>query len=139
MKKLFLLIAACVTVMYVSAQEEVERASENKMAFVVEGPEDSYNQIRVVNHSSFSDFQCRVVYLNADNTVKALYGTYYLKGYDDVDSNTTRITRGQRIGIQMANDFPYEVTFSVEYKDYPFFDAILIYINDLYPGFDDTF
>ena len=45
----------------------------------------------------------------------------------------------ERIGIQLQKDFPIEVSFDVEYKDYPFFDAILIHINELGTGFDDQF
>lgn len=112
---------------------------KNKMAFTVGGPEKSYNQIRVINRTSLADFQCRVVYLNDDNSVRDLFGVYNLKGYDDTDSNANDLKRGYRIGIQMPKDCPIDVTFSIEYKDYPFYDAILIYVNEASSGYDDTF
>ena len=121
------------------AQDENNATGKNKMAFVVAGPEDSYNQIRVINNTSLADFQCRVVFLNEDNTVKELYGIYNLKESNDSDSNTSRVKKGQRMGIQMPNDFPKEVTFTIEYKDYPLFDAILIHINEQSSTYDDAF
>lgn len=139
MKRLFILLAAVMMVAGVMAQEEVKVIGKNKMAFTVRGPERKYNQIRVVNHTSLPELKCRVVYLNQDNTVKELYGEYTLKGYDDTDSNSNDVKRGYRIGIQMSNDCPVDVSFSIEYKDYPFYDAILIYINEQSSGYDDSF
>ena len=139
MKKILLLFAAVIMTIGVAAQEQAKVPGQNKMAFTVEGPEERYNQIRVINHTSLSDFQCRVVYLNDDNSVKALLGVYNLKGYDDTDSHANDLKRGYRIGIQMPNDFPATVTFSIEYKDYPFYDAVLIYINETSSGYDDSF
>ena len=134
MKRNLLIIVA----LYIAASAMGQEAV-NKLAFTVQGPERSYNQVRVVNHSSYSDFQCRVVFLNDDNSVDMQYGTYHLKGYDDTDTNSIDVRRGTRLGVQMAQDFEGEVTFSVEYKDYPFYDVIMIYINDLSGGFTDEF
>ena len=139
MKKILLLFAAALMAAGIMAQEEVNVTGKNKMAFTVGGPEKRYNQIRVINHTSLPELKCRVVYLNDDNTVKELFGEYNLKGYDDTDSNSNDLKRGYRIGIQMANDCPIDVTFSIEYKDYPFYDAILIYVNEASSGYDDTF
>ena len=139
MKRLFILFAAVLMAAGIMAQEEVNVTGKNKMAFTVGGPEKRYNQIRVINHTSLPELKCRVVYLNDDNTVKELFGEYNLKGYDDTDSNSNDLKRGYRIGIQMANDCPIDVTFSIEYKDYPFYDAILIYVNEASSGYDDSF
>lgn len=139
MKRLLFSLLAVVMVVGAMAQEQATVPGQNKMAFTVEGPEETYNQIRVVNHTSVSDFECRVVFLNDDNTVQTLYGVYRLKGNGDKDSNAKMVRRGTRIGIQMPNDFPTTVTFSIEYKDYPFYDAILIHINEQSSGYDDSF
>ena len=130
---LFFFVAAMTSLTAV-AEEAV-----NKMSFVVGGPERSYNQVRVVNHSSYSDFQCRVVFLNDHNSFKEAYGTYYLKGYDDSDSNSITVYQGMHLGIQMAKDFEGDVVFEVEYKDYPFYDVILIYIKNRSASFEDGF
>lgn len=98
--------------------------------FIVEGPERSYNQVRVSNETSQENFNCRVVILNDDNSTKEVYGVYELKEKGDTDSNTNRIKRGTKLGIQLPKDFPVEVDFSVEYKDYPMFDAIIIHLYD---------
>lgn len=132
-------MAATVMAVNVMAQAETSASNQNKMAFVVEGSEDVYNRIRVVNHTSQSDFQCRVVYLNDDNTVKSLYGIYYLKGNKDSDSNSSMISRGTRMGIQMPGDFPVPVNFTIEYKDYPIYDMIIIHINEQDGGYDNSF
>ena len=137
--KFFTLFVAALLASGIMAQESAEVSGKNKMVFTVGGPEERYNQIRVINHTSLPEFKCRVVYLNDDNTVKSLFGEYSLKGYDDNDSNANDLRRGYRIGIQMANDCPIDVTFSIEYKDYPFYDAILIYVTDHSSAYDDTF
>ena len=122
MKRLFFFVAAVMMAAGLMAQDDIQVTGKNKMAFTVGGP-----------------FKCRVVYLNEDNSVKALFGEYTLKGYDDTDSNANDLRRGYRIGIQMANDCPVEVTFAIEYKDYPFYDAVLIYVNERSAGYDDSF
>lgn len=139
MRKLFLFFAACAMALSALGQNSSNAISGNKMAFVVEGPENRYNQIKVVNNTSVPDFQCRVVFLNDDNTVKEPYGIYHLKGFGDSDFTTRFVKQGQRIGIQLPNDFPKEVVFVVEYKDYPLFDAILIHINEQSTDYDDSF
>ena len=40
--------------------------AQREMNFVVEGPEKSYNQVRIVNETPYEDFHCRVVILNED-------------------------------------------------------------------------
>ena len=135
MKKIFLFIFVALLAANMGAQESVH----NKMSFVVGGTEDVYNSIRVINHSSQTNFSCRVVYLNEDNTVQFVYGEYFLKGAGDADSHLSFVHRNTRLGIQMMSDFSIDVTFSVEYKDYPIYDAIFIYINDASAGYDDSF
>ena len=103
-----------------------------KNIFVVEGPEDSYNQIRVVNETSQKDFKCRVVILNEDETTNRMYGVYYFKEIDSSASKSdiNRVQRGSKVAIQMPKDFPTEMSYYVEYKDYPFFDIIVIHLTD---------
>ena len=135
MKKLFILLAAVLMAAHGLAQE----SGRNKMSFTVEGTEDKYNTIRLINRSSHSDFNCRVVLLNEDNTVQSVYGEFFLKGLNDADSKTRFVHRGTRLGVQMMSDFDGEVTFSIEYKDYPIYDAIYIYIYDVDNAYDTSF
>lgn len=53
MKKFLLSAFLIVTTITVLAQKD--------MSFVVNGPEKSYNQVRVVNNTSIENFNCRVV------------------------------------------------------------------------------
>lgn len=122
MRKFFFLFAALMTAAVVMA--------ENKMSFTVNGPENRYNRIKVVNHSSYSNFECRVFVLNEDESAGELYGIYNLKGYDDADSNTRWVEKNTKLEISIPDELPGEVDFLVEYKDYPLYDFIIIYITD---------
>ena len=110
-----------------------------KNIFVIEGPEKSYNQIRVVNETSQSDFDCRVAVLNDDESMNYVYGVYHLKERNDIDSNsdTNRVRRGTKLAVQMPKDFPVEVSAFVEYKDYPFYDIIIIHLTDTTSEFSE--
>lgn len=117
-------------------------AQQQMMTFKVEGPEKSYNQVRVVNETPYENFHCRVVVLNEDKTVKEVYGDYDLKEKGDSDSNTksgtnSRIKRDSLLGIKFPKNFSGEVSFYVEYKDYPAFDVIVIHLTDKDGGYDE--
>ena len=122
MRKFFFLLAALMTAAVVMA--------ENKMSFTVNGPENRYNRIKVVNHSSYSNFECRVFVLNEDESAGELYGIYNLKGYDDADSNTRWVEKNTKLEISIPDELPGEVDYLVEYKDFPMYDFIIIYITD---------
>ncbi len=115
--------------------------AQQHMSFVVQGAEERYNQIRIVNRTSVADFRCRVVKLSEDNQILSVYGDYELNGYDDADSHVGWVERGEKVGVQMPNDFAVPVSVSVEYKDYPVFDIIVIYIGDTNGdnSYSDTF
>jgi hypothetical protein len=114
-------------------------SAHEKMQFVIEGPEEMYNQIRVTNETSLSNFRCRIVILDEDNRITKDYGTYHLGGSKSTDTNTDRIQRGTRLGIQLQQDMDAELTFTVEYKDLPLFDAIIIHLYDKEKGFSNEF
>ena len=119
-----------IAVMVVFAQRE--------MNFVVDGPEKAYNQVRVVNETSYENFHCRVVILNDDKTVKEVYGDFELKEKGDSDSNTQRgsIKKGSLLGIQFPKSFTGEASFYVEYRDYPLFDVIIIHLTNKDGGYE---
>ena len=129
MKKILVLFAAVLTAYTMKAAD--------KMTFVIEGPEDTYNQIRIVNETSIDAFTCRVVTLKGNDEVASVYGIYSLKSRLDEDSNTNRIDRATKLGVQMMKDFEGELSFDVEYKDRPFFDYIVIHLRDKVSGFED--
>ena len=134
MKKSILLVALAMAAMSVFAQKE--------MTFVVDGPEKSYNQVRVVNETPYTDFHCRVVILNEDKTVKEVYGDYELKEKGDSDTNTksgkkSRINKGEQLGVKFPKNFQNELSFYVEYLDYPMFDVIVIHLTEKGGGYDE--
>lgn len=135
MKRMFLFLCVMMVSATVFAQKQM-------MTFKVKGDEKSYNQVRVVNETSYSDFHCRVVVLDADSSVNNVYGDYELKEKGDSDSNTksganSRIQKGSLLGIQFPKSFTEEVSFFVEYKDYPMFDVIVIHLTDKDGGYDE--
>ena len=131
MKQLFILLATAMMTVSVMAQE--------KFSFVIQGSEDTYNQVRVINRTSLQDIRCRVVVLDENNNILSVYGTYNMSGYDDADSNTERISRGTKIGLQFPEDFSHELLYSVEYRDYPLFDVVVVVLYDKNGEFNSEF
>ena len=134
MKRIFLALACALSVTLCAYAQQT-----NKFAFTVEGPERSYNQIRVINHTSQENFSCRVLILDEYDEIIAQHCVLKLKEYDDGDSEVGWIDRGTRLGIQLPKDFPTEVSFAIEYRDYPFYDVIVIYLRDNNGQFDEVF
>ena len=133
MKRTIFSVFFMIAVMAVFAQSE--------MNFVVDGPEKAYNQVRVVNETSYENFHCRVVILNADSTVKEVYGDFELKEKGDSDSNTQKgsIKKGSQLGIRFPKSFTGKVSFYVEYRDYPLFDVIIIHLTDKDGGYEEEY
>ena len=137
MKKTILSVLLMLATVAVFAQQQI-------MSFEVKGDEKSYNQVRVVNETSYTNFHCRVVLLNEDKSVKDVYGGYELKEKGDSDANTksgneSRIKKGEWLGVQFPKNFTEEVSFFVEYKDYPLFDVIVIHLTDKGGGYEDEY
>ena len=98
----------------------------------IEGPERSYNQIRIINKTNNEDFECQIYKLKAegdDFKVKRLLATYYLKENGDTDSCTFSIDRNTYIGISSPEDFE-NITYDIYYKDIPFFDIVDITLKE---------
>ena len=137
MKKSILLVIMVMAAMSIFAQSEMK-------TFVVDGPEKSYNQVRIVNETPYTDFHCRVVILNDDKTEKEVYGDYELKEKGDSDSNTkgtkdNRIQKGTQLAVKFPKNFQHELSFYVEYRDYPLFDVIVIHLTDKDGGYEDEY
>ena len=137
MKRTILSVLFLIAVTAVFAQQEMQ-------TFVVKGAEQSYNQVRIVNKTSYSDFHCMVIILNEDKTLKEVYGDFELKERGDSDSNTksgkdSRIPKEALLGIQFPKNFTGETSFYVEYKDYPMFDVIVIHLTDKDGGYGDEY
>lgn len=122
MKRTFLLLFLLCGGFFASAQ--------NMHPFTVEGPEKTYNMIRVVNETSQDTITCRVVILDEEDKVKEIYSVYNLKSKMDYDSKVKWMDRGTKLGLEMPKDFPFETSIAVEYVDRPVWDFILIHITD---------
>lgn len=114
-------------------------ASAEKLTFVVEGPEEEYNMIKVINETSMDELSCRLLELNEKNIIQSEYGIYYLKGKNDADKKRAKVLRGTRIGIQLNKEVKKALNFTIEYKDMPAFDMIVIHLYDKSAGFNNKF
>ena len=133
MKKL--LISACFAFLSL-----VSVSAEN-IRFQVKGPESSYNQIRIVNGTSVSDFDCKIYKLQKNGqkyVVNKEVGTVHLRGINDIDSLSRRISEDDEIGIAFSTEIE-NLSYVVSYKDFPFFDVIMVYLTDgISDGFDEN-
>ena len=131
MKKIYALV--CVLMMALGAYAE-------KMMFTVEGPEEEYNQVRVINATSLDNLRCRVVVLDdSGKKISYEYGVFDLVGKGDTDTSTKSIKKGVKLGIQIAENVKTRLNFSVEYMDRPLFDAVIIRLYDEASGFTSEF
>ena len=102
----------------------------SKNIFTIAGPEKQYNQIRVVNESSFDSVYCRLVILKEDDSQDWIYGAYNLIGKSDSDSNTQKIKAGTRINVDLPAKFDGKLSFFVDYMNRPFFDIVVVHLFD---------
>lgn len=105
-------------------------SAQNLKPFTVEGNEEKYNMIRVVNETSQDTLNCRVVILNEDNQASEIYGVYNLNAKNDHDSKVKWLNRGTKMAVEMPKDFPVETSIAVEYVDRPVWDFLIIHITD---------
>jgi len=105
-------------------------SAQNLKPFTVEGNEEKYNMIRVVNETSQDTLNCRVVILNEDNQASEIYGVFNLTAKYDQDSKVKWLNRGTKMAVEMPKDFPVETSIAVEYVDRPVWDFLIIHITD---------
>ena len=106
------------------------QALQAKLSFVVGGPENTYNRVVVVNETSQPEFRCRVVVMNEDNSTDQLIGIYKFSNVNDRDSNSKDVRKGMQLGIELPKDFAKELAYTIEYKDYPLYDAIVVHLYE---------
>ena len=105
-------------------------SAQDLKPFTVEGPEDKYNMLRIVNETSQDTINCRVVLLDDNGEKKEIFGSYHLDGKRDHDSQVKWIERGTKMAVELPKDCPVEVSIAVEYVDRPVWDFILIHLTD---------
>lgn len=125
--KRFSLIISLLMVFILGAQ------ADNKFRLKVDGPEKTYNMVRVINQSHYAEFTCTVFFLEAkkDGTflTGSAVGTYTLKESGDTDSNRVRVKNGEWLGIKLPEGIA-DVNVSISYKDMPMFDIVDLVITD---------
>lgn len=105
--------------------------SEN-VKIKIEGPERSYNQVRITNNTSYENFECKVYRLQQKDgkLIKSeLLGVYNLKEKSDTDSCTMSLKRNEYIGISVPDTLG-KISHNVSYKDLPFFDVVEVFLFD---------
>lgn len=125
MKKLALILSLLMTAL-------LGVKAEGNFRLQVDGPENSYNMVRVVNLSHYTDFTCTVYFLDKHDdkfVVASAAGTYKLAGTNDHDSNKVRVRKGNWLGVKLPDDMT-DVSVSISYKDLPMFDIVNLVITD---------
>lgn len=105
-----------------------------KIRFTVGGSEGRYNQIKVVNQTKSSNFDCIAYFLDKDGEkyiAREPLGAFHLDktGSRDTCTNIKLISQGEHIGILVPDEVG-PVSYVVSYKDYPLFDIIEITLLD---------
>ena len=108
--------------------------SAQNISFSVVGPEKLYNQLRLVNYTKKTSFDCQANFLvNRDGklSVAKKLGGFHLEGYGDTDSKTVLkfIKRGDIIGLTLPSDMK-KIAYEVYYEDLGPFDIIEVYLYD---------
>lgn len=99
-----------------------------KIRFTVGGSEGRYNQIKVVNQTKASNFDCIAYFLDKDGEkyiAREPLGAFHLGEMSSKDTCTSinLIDKGTHIGIVVPDEVG-PVSYVVSYKDYPLFDII---------------
>lgn len=99
-----------------------------KIRFTVTGSEGRYNQIKIVNKTTASNFDCIAYFLDKDGEkyiAREPLGAFHLGEVSSKDTCTSinLIDKGTHIGIVVPDEVG-PVSYVVSYKDYPLFDII---------------
>lgn len=99
-----------------------------KIRFTVTGAEGRYNQVKLVNKTTASNFDCLAYFLDKDGEkyiAREPLGAFHLGEVSSKDTCTTinLIDKGTHIGIVVPDEVG-PVSYVVSYKDYPLFDII---------------
>lgn len=106
--------------------------AKNNVKLKIEGPEDAYNMVKVINQTSFADFNLTIYFLeeNGDKMiVSSTLGNYFLKGTGDTDTVKVKTTQGQCIGVALPDGME-DVQVVLTYVDLPFFDIVQIVLSE---------
>jgi len=106
--------------------------AKNNIKLKIEGPEDSYNMIKVCNQTNFVDFDVTVYALTERDgklVVANGLGNFKLEDRDDTDSAKAKVRFGQWIGVSLPDGME-NVQAVVTYLDLPVFDIIVITLTE---------
>ena len=133
MKKIILLFVGFFLCLAALGAENIKfkvGGDSRRYKFKVGGSADGYNQIKIRNNSNGVYFDCEAFLLEDRDgkfVAQESLGSVHLRnnGGSDTVTMINLIRRGDNLGLavpEKAGDFSY----TVEYKDYPFFDVIEI-------------
>ena len=104
--------------------------SSEHFKFKVGGYTLKYNQIRMINKTKHSNFDCEVFLLeevNGKKYVKGTLGRFHLNNYNDQDtcSFVNSVNAGSDLGVAIPDAYK-DVSCSISYINYLLFDTIEI-------------
>lgn len=106
--------------------------SAENLKVKIGGPERTYNQMRIINETDDSYFDCKVYSLKEKNgklVAKDELGIFHLKEKYDTDSCVMSLKKNQYVGIAVPEDLG-KVSYSIVYRDMPFFDVVEVYLKN---------
>lgn len=108
--------------------------SAEHVKFKVAGSGLHYNQIRMINKTKYSNFNCEVFLLeevDGKKYVKGSLGKFHLNEYNDQDtcSFVNSVNKGSDLGIEIPDNLK-EVTCSISYVDNIVFETIEITLTN---------
>lgn len=94
---------------------------------------DDYNQIQIHNLSSEKEFSGKVYRMkrSGDDYKKTeVLGSFNIRRFDDQCTLNTLIYEGEYISIEFPPEYDNLFTYTTEHKDFPFFDILVIHLED---------
>lgn len=101
--------------------------------FLIQVPEDDYNQIQVHNLSSVESFTGKLYKLEKDGDdfrQKMMLGAFSIKYIDDTCTLNKKIKENEWFALDLPESLDGKFSYELEHKDFPFFDILVVHIMD---------
>ena len=76
---------------------------------------------------------------NADKSIKEVYEEFEFKEKGSTMKGKKGIKRGTILGVQFPKESTEKPSFSVEYKDFPMFDLVIIHLRNINTGYEEEY
>mgnify|MGYP003571304601 CR=1 FL=1 len=102
--------------------------------FIIQVPEDDYNQVQIHNMSSVKEFSGKLYKIEKQSDKefiqKGILGTFIIKDIDDTCTFNKKTKKDTFISVNLPAEFDGKFSYELEHKDFPMFDILVIHIID---------